>query len=38
MDEFLKGFETLIHFLYFQWYNEFFQQINGLPMGLSVTL
>ena len=35
MDEFLRGFHE--DSLYFQRNNELFQQINGLPMGLSVS-
>ena len=37
MDEFLRVFQILMASLYFQCNKEFFQQINGLPMGLFVS-
>ena len=35
--EFSNGFETLMDLLYFQCNKEYYQQINDLPMGLSVS-
>ena len=35
--EFLKGLEVIMNSLYFQFDNKYYQQINGLPMGLSLS-
>ena len=35
--EFLKGLEILLNSLFFQFDNKYYQQISGLPMGLSLS-
>ena len=35
--EFLKGLEVLMNSLYFQFNELFYQQIDGMPIGLSVS-
>ena len=35
--EFLKGLEILMNLRYFQFNINFYQQINGMPIGLSVS-
>ena len=37
IEEFLKGLDTLISSLYFQFDTKYYQQIDGLPIGLSLS-
>ena len=37
LTEFLKGLEVLMNSLYFQFNELFYQQIDGMPIGLSVS-
>ena len=37
LEEFLKGLESLMNSLYFQFNKLFYQQIDGMPIGLFVS-